>query len=310
MLIQSGTLPILYPTKSHAIDLTNQQFNKVVYLGNNAAPITYTVSNGCAYIPNFTFVPGYNIWIWNRYDDVTTTTTFTNRYISASYVPISLSELNGSTTISPAKKQAYNWQYETKLYASEFYQPTAVLDGNTTAIYQLEKILPSYSEDVSLKITKYASVNMDDDVCYKSALATGGVLIKNSPTSDIMAGQLQEVPLQTSSYLEYIRNGFNYDSQQYKIQERNNKIGIAMQVMQSAAQIGLGVAGIGGTYLTALQTKNALVQQATQRVQGINEQISTNLSNFKSHRSRARTKLPSGYTKDEWNAEQRRYYAD
>lgn len=224
-------------------------------------------------------------------------------------MPISLSELNGSTTISPAKKQAYNWQYETKLYASEFYQPTAVLDGNTTAIYQLEKILPSYAEDVSLKITKYASVNMDDDVCYKSALASGGILIKNTPNSDITVGQLQEVPLQTSSYLEYIRNGFNYDNQQYKIKERNNKIQIAAQLIGSAAQVGLGAAGIGATYLSALQTKNNLVQLAEQRIQGVNAQITANYKGFKSHKSRSRQHLPSGYTAEEWNAEQREYYA-
>ena len=224
-------------------------------------------------------------------------------------MPISLSELNGSTTISPAKKQAYNWQYETKLYASEFYQPTAVLDGNTTAIYQLEKILPSYAEDVSLKITKYASVNMDDDVCYKSALASGGVLIKNTPNSDITVGQLQEVPLQTSSYLEYIRNGFNYDNQQYKIKERNNKIQIAAQLIGSAAQVGLGAAGIGATYLSALQTKNNLVQLAEQRIQGVNAQITANYKGFKSHRSRSRQHLPGDYTAEEWNAEQREYYA-
>ena len=306
----AGTLPAVYPTKAHDLDLTNSKFSKAVYLGDKTAPIYYTVNNNVCSVNNFKFVAGYNIYLYNK-TYTSSSSKFTNAFISNRYVPISLSELNGSTTISPAKKQAYNWQYETKLYASEFYQPTIVLDGTNIYHLKLENILSNEQSDLSLQVTKYASTNMDNSVCYKVDMYTGGYLQEETPIDNIVTGQLTEIPLQTSSYLEYIRNGFNYDNADYQRQANQAKHANLRNILSSVAQLGISIAPGASTGIKALAKflpSMAVNQNKAYYENAINyttKAYNYNLAKFKSHRSKARSTIKDV---DAWNAEQRGYY--
>ena len=158
------------------------------------------------------------------------------------------------------------WSYESKLYHSDFYQPTYVYDSFTYKV-QLEKLdinlyNPTNVESFTIKFYMSSTINsrfMFEFSDLKFAYATENYA-KYMPIARNNEEVLYNVP-----YINYIRTGFNYDVKAKERTNLSNAIGMGLSVASTASalllpSVPLKVAGVvAGLVSIAMSVKNTIV---------------------------------------------------
>jgi len=129
--------------------------------------------------------------------------------------------------------------YESKLYHSEFYAPTFVYDSFSLHV-DLERCYLSYYIDNTsandIKFTMTSTINSKFLFTFASYKADKNV---ENFYNIIPVARNNEMVLYNVPYINYIRNGFNYDVKQKNISNASNFIGLGLSGLSVAASFAL-----------------------------------------------------------------------
>ena len=172
----------------------------------------------------------------------------------AKYIKVTL---NGD--ISKNQKR-FNHMDDSKTYTSEFFNIGFFFENNSV-YYPLEEFKLAPVDNVvpipKINIEYYVSNAMNPTIMFHFNF-TEGSKVESSPTDNYLtiSGSF-EVPIYTDAYLEYLRNGYNYDLKNKEQQTR-------MAIINSAISIGKGIASTAtsstgvGAVIGAGQTASAV----------------------------------------------------
>ena len=157
--------------------------------------------------------------------------------------------------------------YESKLFHSDFYQPTYVYDSFTYKV-QMEKLNPdSYSDDLNMEkmvIHFYMTSTINSRFMFEFENLYFKYAVENYAKYMPIARNNEEV-LYNVPYINYIRNGFNYDVKAKERTNASNVAGLVLSVGSTAASlllpsVPLKVAGVvAGLVSVAMSIKNTVV---------------------------------------------------
>lgn len=172
----------------------------------------------------------------------------------AKYIKVTL-----SGDISKNQKR-FNHMDDSKTYTSEFFNIGFFFENNSV-YYPLEDFKLAPVDNIvpipKIKIEYYVSNAMNPTIMFHFNF-TEGSKVESSPTDNYLtiSGSF-EVPIYTDAYLEYLRNGYNYDLKNKEQQTR-------MAIINSAISIGKGIASTAtsstgvGAVIGAGQTASAV----------------------------------------------------
>ena len=153
-----------------------------------------------------------------------------------------------------------NHMDDSKTYTSEFFNIGFFFENNSV-YYPLEEFRLAPVDNVvpipKINIEYYVSNAMNPTIMFHFNF-TEGSKVESSPTDNYLtiSGSF-EVPIYTDAYLEYLRNGYNYDLKNKEQQTR-------MAIINSAISIGKGIASTAtsstgvGAVIGAGQTASAV----------------------------------------------------
>lgn len=172
--------------------------------------------------------------------------------------------------------------YESKLFHSEFYQPTFYYDSFAFKV-QLEKCyLPFYYDYDEYAYVKI-DFNMTKTINSKFMFTFKNYYLKNAEENYakyLPIARNNEEVLYNVPYINYIRNGYQYDVKNKNIATISNSIGLGLSIASIGASLlapttTLKVAGVVGslvsmamsvknTIVSAVQNENSIKQKMTQ----------------------------------------------
>ena len=156
-------------------------------------------------------------------------------------------------------------EYESKLFHSDFYQPTYVYDSFTYKV-QLEKIDEEqygYYTAQKIKIVFHMTSTINSRFMFEFDNLYFKYAIENYAKYMPIARNNEEV-LYNVPYINYIRNGFNYDVKAKERTNVSNVIGMGLSLGSTAASlllpsVSLKVAGVvAGLVSMAMSIKNTI----------------------------------------------------
>ena len=170
--------------------------------------------------------------------------------------------------------------YESKLYHSEFYQPTLFYDSFAFKI-QLEKCYVPYYYDYD----DYAYLEIDFDMTRtinsKFMFSLENYYLRNGeenyPKVLPVARNNEEV-LYNVPYINYIRNGYNYDIKNRNLTNVSNAIGLGLGIASIGASLlapttTLKVAGVVGSIVSMAMSVKNTITSAIQNENSIKQKI-------------------------------------
>lgn len=158
-----------------------------------------------------------------------------------------------------------NIKYESKLYSSEFYQRIYTY-GDDQEIVRYELFTKPIT---SLSILWSVSSYMTNDFSFRFDFGT--VYEKMDVYGEYMfVSEASQIPLYNSSYLDYIRNGYNYDSY---INKKNNQLSIINAIGNGLAT---GASMLGGGAIGAGYVAGRAIQYGLQGISAISAVDSNN----------------------------------
>ncbi|MCQ2088154.1 MAG: hypothetical protein MJZ37_08865 [Bacilli bacterium] len=159
------------------------------------------------------------------------------------YTPLSPMELN----FVPNVQAARNDRYESKLYHSDFYQCKLVYDSfdyifrlelldtdNVSDYSNLENMNAEYS--VSNSVASAFGFNFETYFPLKKQFQNYNVMIVN---------RNNEMTIYNNNYLNYLRNGYNYDIKNKQTRQIASGIGTGLGIATTVAGIALAATGYG-----------------------------------------------------------------
>ena len=174
---------------------------------------------------------------------------------------------NHPNTINALWNTPKNQAYEPKLFHSDFYK---------TGIYYNDKILSLKLEDIKLDSGVYTK---DINIIQKTSanIDTSFLLDyadKNYYTADIN-GEMKkfdnEFQLYSDAYINYMRNGYNYDKSARDRQTVANVLGLTASVVTTGASIALAPATGGVSLLGAIGGATSLTTGTVNTINNINQ---------------------------------------
>ncbi len=156
-------------------------------------------------------------------------------------------------------------KYESKLFGSYVTKRQVVYD--TFAL----PILPEYYTDhmTALNIEVYKPNDMSSDL----AICCENLKCHNFNDNIVTCSRNNEIPVYTDDYLEYLRNGYNYDSKMQTLNKVKTAVGVAtglvgtglnlgMQFNASSQLQGFGKSFVGSALGAGISTVGSLVNTA------------------------------------------------
>ena len=135
-----------------------------------------------------------------------------------------------------AKKDA---KYESKLYHSDFHNVIFNYDSFTKDM-PLENIEPSGLNNPYFKI-KYKQANtITSNLGFKFEIARGTQKLNDKFEEYLICKRNNEYPIYNSSYLNYLRNGYNYDLKAKNLQTAQSWIGTGLALAGGIAGFAVG----------------------------------------------------------------------
>lgn len=268
----SGTTPTISTvdvTSIDTLDRTQSTLVKVIELPYCPVPI---VKDDNSFV-----LDNYDKSVW-EYDSgkkcflllTNTLTTKLGQVIDTEMNP--LKELFISGTIVP--NQPRNDYYESKLYHSEFYQPKFVYDS-----FDYSVNLENY--DIQTPNTGWKINYVVSNTCNSRFLFEFKSMINKYSTSDydnlMIVNRNNDITCSNSNYLNYLRNGYNYDLKNRELAKKKEYLNIASGAAKGAISgamssggnpygaaaglvIGTGTA-IANAYIGDIQSQMAIEQK-------------------------------------------------
>ena len=270
-----------------AIDKTDSKLIKIIKLPY--APVEITYSNGVYTFPSsWTYTSGLM-----KLNDAALATEFSNTIneLTGDDLPIFW---NPERKIRPTDER--NWYYENKIYHSDFYTYKIVYDSFVKTFklenFDLSEFVPNegfnpkqYKIPITFKPTntinsKFAfnfDMNEDDNF---------GIYYRNQQDFEefLLVDRNNEETIFSNAYIDYIRNGYNYDQKAKQQQERVSSILTGVQLaagIASFAASGItgGVSAAAGIALVS-GALSSFISLANTRAQNENT-IQSKLANLK-----------------------------
>lgn len=180
--------------------------------------------------------------------------------------PLHVFHIGSLEDVSPSindLRQSETLVYESKLYNSEFHQPKLIYDSFTYT-FELEKLdaYPYYfSDTLNITFTMTRTINS------KFMFEFKGLYFRYADQNYqkvVTIARNNEAVLYNVPYINYIRNGFNYDVKAKNISNASNWVGLGMSALATGVSFlapgPLKVAGIvGGMISVAQNVKNTIV---------------------------------------------------
>ena len=161
--------------------------------------------------------------------------------------PLSALNVNGSL---PTANALRNDIYESKIYHSDYYQPKFVYDS-FNFIFALERVnMDNYVESANFNVIFRASNSINSRFLFSFPdYNVEGKKLEDYSNIMIVARN-NDVPYYTDSYMQYIKNGFNFDVKTKQRQETGTWVGTALSLVGAIASFassgvtgGFGVVG-------------------------------------------------------------------
>ena len=229
-----GNIPAVYSATfagPDAIDNSNSHFIRIVE--SPYVPAKLTIDSGNFSLTGWTFDYGYKMWKQNI-----------GSAPMYSKIEDSLITELSKTTITPDATASRGTVYETKFFSPEFYSLSFVYNNEGFAI-PLDRITPSTTGKTYVNIDYYLTNSMNCDKLFKFGYSTDDPnFVSRMPHDNFLySSRSTERPIQNSSYVDYLRSGYNYDQEATKQATRkaifDSIFGILMGSTGTATQIGI-----------------------------------------------------------------------
>lgn len=208
-----GSIPAVYSTSFNMVDTSNSHFMKIIespyVVGRlQASGGLYSLSvdgHTCS------FNSGYKMW----------TLPLTNTSMSSLIENWDVSELKKRTLVAPTYNDERNDALETKIYGTEFHSSFFVFDNESYTI-PMEKVGTADSaKNPTCSIKYFLTSSMNSDKMFKFTYNTAYADDINATPHEnyLYSSRNTERAIQNSSYVDYLRSGYNYDQEAVKQQK-------------------------------------------------------------------------------------------
>ncbi|MBO7693621.1 MAG: hypothetical protein J6T10_13460 [Methanobrevibacter sp.] len=136
---------------------------------------------------------------------------------------------------------------ESKLLNSAYYNLNLLYDSFSKTI-PCENVTPNQTDNVKMKVIYKQSNAISSNLLFKYQLLNASQINTDNVENFLVCGRNNEYPIFNASYLNYLRNGYNYD------QKAKN-----LALEQSAFNASLNLLGAGASFATAGATGNLSV---------------------------------------------------
>ena len=252
-----GNIPAVYSATfagPDAIDNSNSHFIRIVE--SPYVPAKLTADSYNFSLTGWTFDYGYKMWKQNI-----------GSAPMYSKIEDSLITELSKTTITPDATASRGTVYETKFFSPEFYSLSFVYNNEGFAI-PLDRITPSTTGKTYVNIDYYLTNSMNCDKLFKFGYSTDDPeFVSRMPHDNFLySSRSTERPIQNSSYVDYLRSGYNYDQEATKQANRkaifDSIVGIAIGSTGTATQIAIQNFGYAEGIKPLLEARNKSLEAA------------------------------------------------
>ena len=233
--IDSGVIPAKYTIPFSELDRSNSTFMRILELPYPPCDVIqigsyFPVPDGWSYNPGF-----------HAYEAPLEDQNFTSNLASINID----AQLTNKIVAPIADDEWLGPDMETKLASSEFNNLSLVYDANTLNI-PLERFEPHNvtSTNKWIQLQFQVSNAMSSNMLFKWSLKNDAKYSFRSQKlydTTMISTRNIEKPIYSSGYVDYLRNGFNYDNETTKRQVRNQTINAVVSGTQAAVSIGATV---------------------------------------------------------------------
>ena len=242
-----------------SIDRTDTRIVKIIKMPY--APFTLEFSNNKLNIPaGWTYSGGYLLLndLNTEFLNIVEGNDDLSDYVSLTVVPADL-----------GKNKTNNIKYESKLYNSSFFSLKYIYDN-----FEKEFLLERYTARTAFPgvlIRFKQSNNISSNSIFRFDTVNGTYKEPTLYGQFLNVNRQNEVALYNSDYLNYIRNGYNYDKKAATQQLVSGLIGTGLGIAGAAASVFLPAAGVVGAA--------GAISFATSSVSSLVSTINTAISN-------------------------------
>ena len=242
-----------------SIDRTDTRIVKIIKMPY--APFTLEFSNNKLNIPaGWTYSGGYLLLndLNTEFLNIVEGNDDLSSYVSLTVVPADL-----------GKNKTNNIKYESKLYNSSFFSLKYIYDN-----FEKEFLLERYTARTAFPgvlIRFKQSNNISSNSIFRFDTVNGTYKEPTLYGQYLNVNRQNEVALYNSDYLNYIRNGYNYDKKAATQQLVSGLIGTGLGIAGAAASVFLPAAGVVGAA--------GAISFATSSVSSLVSTINTAISN-------------------------------
>lgn len=253
VVVSSGVIPAQITTPFSLLDRSNSLFMKIVQVPYDLVDGKWNGQTGVFEFSNgWVFNPG-----WGGIE-----TDLTDRFFTADVATIEPTEIFYTTIASSPNinDEFKGAALEPKLWNSEFTNVFLNFDAETLQIKpeRITKINRVPTFDIKFALSNAISSDMmfkiDWNVDYIKESKYDGTMI---------SARNMEKPIYNNNYVDYLRNGYNWDQAAVKRQNQTARVNAILGGVGAALQVGFGVANIVGRATAAGE------------VSGLKEKIST-----------------------------------
>ena len=242
------------------VDRTDTQIIKIIKMPY--APFEISQTNNKLDIPSgWQFINGFLVLQNLNTEFLTTVANFEIPGIKANFV---------SSLLTNYKIVTHSYINESKLYNSAFYTQKYVYDN-----FEKEILLERYNPNLLLteheiKIKFKQSNNISSNSLFDFSFNNGTYNKVTQYDQYLNVNRTNELALYNSDYLNYIRNGYNYDKKILETQKNTNWLGFGISAVSSIASFALGANPIGAAAGISFvsQAISSVANSITQSING------------------------------------------
>ena len=243
----------------NSVDRTDTRIVKIIKMPY--APFTLDFVGGKLRIPTgWTYSGGYLVLndLNTEFLNIVEGNDDFSSYVNLTVVPSDI-----------GKNKDNDIKYESKLYNSNFFSLKYIYDS-----FEKEFLLERYSTNAAfpgVRIDFKQSNNISSNAVFKFIPMNGTYKEPTLYGQFLNVNRQNEVALYNSDYLNYIRNGYNYDKKAKALQLGAGLVGVGLGLAGAAASVFLPAAGVVGAA--------GAISLATSALSSISSVINTSISN-------------------------------
>ena len=243
----------------NSVDRTDTRIVKIIKMPY--APFTLDFVGGKLRIPTgWTYSGGYLVLndLNTEFLNIVEGNDDFSSYVNLTVVPSDI-----------GKNKDNDIKYESKLYNSNFFSLKYIYDS-----FEKEFLLERYSTNAAfpgVRIDFKQSNNISSNAVFKFIPMNGTYKEPTLYGQFLNVNRQNELALYNSDYLNYIRNGYNYDKKAKALQLGAGLVGVGLGLAGAAASVFLPAAGVVGAA--------GAISLATSALSSISSVINTSISN-------------------------------